>query len=216
MIGAVVFDLDGTLIDSRRDLAAAVNRVREERGFEPLPVDEVVAMVGRGARVLVRRALPESVGGSDFDRAFQRFLDVYLDRCLEETAPYDGVEAMLERLGGRLPLGLLTNKPERHTRKILDGLGLAGRFREVVAGDTLSTKKPDPAGLRHLATPLETPVERTLFVGDSTTDAETAAAAGARLALVRWGFGTAEELAAAEAELRPETPRELTRAILGD
>lgn len=208
-ISAVVFDLDGTLVDSREDLAAAVNVVRRELGHDPLPVERVVEMVGEGARKLVRRALPEEVAGERFEDAFRDFLDRYYDACLERTRPYDGIEALLEAASGRLPVGLLTNKPERHTRKVLRGLGLDRWIGEAVGGDSLATKKPDPGPLLELARRLGTVPGSVLFVGDSATDGETARRAGAPLALVSWGFGKPADLAPFECVLRPSTPAEI-------
>jgi phosphoglycolate phosphatase len=212
-IAAVVFDLDGTLIDSRRDLAAAVNGVRGELGYEALRVARVVQYVGHGARNLVRRSLPDEVAGEGFEAAFGRFLDIYYDGCLGETRPYPGIAALLDALAGRLPLAVLTNKPERHTRKILDGLGLAPRLRFALGGDTLPVSKPDPETLLETARRLGTPPASTLLVGDSAIDAETARNAGAPAALVTWGFGTPEELAPFHPVLRPDTPEDLERFL---
>ncbi|HSL81410.1 MAG TPA: HAD-IA family hydrolase, partial [Thermoanaerobaculia bacterium] len=214
-IHAVVFDLDGTLIDSRRDLAAAVNGVRGELGLEALPVERVVEHVGHGARNLVRRSLPGEVAGEDFEAAFGRFLEIYYDGCLRETRPYPGVVALLEALAGRLPLAVLTNKPQRHTGKILDGLGLSRHLRCAQGGDSLPVSKPHPDTLRETARRLGTPLAETLLVGDSAIDAETAKNAGAPAALVTWGFGTPEELAPFHPVLRPETPVELERFLRG-
>jgi len=223
-IRAVIFDLDGTLIDSRRDLAAAVNVLREEMGLEPLALERVVSMVGRGARLLVERALTDGLageGGIDLDAAFERFLELYYRRCLDTTSPYPGVPQMLGALAGKCPMAILTNKPERHTRKILNaqaGLsqaltGQGARFLAVVGGDTLRTCKPDPEGLAWIGRRLDVPAERILLVGDSAVDGETAQAAGTPLALVRWGFGTDEELAPFEPVLRPAKPGELAEAL---
>jgi len=220
-VQAVVFDLDGTLIDSRRDLAAAVNVLREELGLAPLALERVVAMVGRGARVLVERALENAGGAIDLDSSFERFLELYYRRCLDTTGPYAGVPEMLGALAGRYPLAVLTNKPERHTRKILNAQSaltraLAGRrerFRAVVGGDTLQTRKPNPEGLSWIARRLGVPVQQVLYVGDSTVDGETAQAAGAPLVLVRWGFGTEDELEPFDVVLRPADPEELARAL---
>jgi len=225
----VVFDLDGTLIDSRRDLARAVNVLREEMGLRPLGVERVVSFVGHGVKRLVERTLEDledraeglDPAGFDPERAVARFLEIYYGRCLETTVPYPGVPQMLARLGEHLPLALLTNKPERHTRKILarlDGLvqvlGERGsRLRAVIGGDTLATRKPDPEGLRRIAGELALPLERVLLVGDSAIDGATAEAAGAPLALVRWGFGTEDELEGFEAVLRPRRPVELVSAL---
>lgn len=214
-IAAVVFDLDGTLIDSRRDLAAAVNGVRGELGYEALPVARVVEYVGQGARNLVRRSLPGEVAGEDFEAAFARFLDLYYDGCLRETRPYPGIEDLLDALAGRLPLAVLTNKPERHTGKILKGLGLHTHLRCALGGDTLAVNKPHPDTLRETARRLGADPARTLLVGDSAVDAETARNAGAPAALVTWGFGTPQDLAPFQPVLRPETPEDLDRFLAG-
>lgn len=215
-IGAIAFDLDGTLVDSRRDLASAVNAVRAEMGLEPLALERVVSFVGQGARVLVRRSLPAAVAGEDFEAAFERFLEVYFERCLEETRPYPGVEGMLEALAGRYPLAVVTNKPERHTRKVLEGLALGRRLRFALGGDSLAARKPEPEPLFEAARRLGVEPARLLYVGDSAIDGETAARAGAPAALVTWGFGTAEELAEYPAVARPESPGALVRLVEGE
>lgn len=207
-IDAIAFDLDGTLVDSREDLAAGVNAVRLELGLVPLEVPRVVEMVGKGARHLVRRALPDEIEGEAFDRAFERFLALYYDRCLERTLPYPGIEELLDRLDGR-PLAVVTNKPERHTAKVLAGLDLERRLRFFLGGDSLAAKKPDPAPLVEAARRLGVPVERLLYVGDSETDGETARRAGCSLVLVRWGFGSDEELAPFDCVQRAERPAQI-------
>lgn len=209
-LSAIAFDLDGTLVDSREDLASAVNTVRRELGYEPLPVPEVVAMVGEGARKLVRRALPDAVAGDDFEAAYRDFLDRYYDVCLDRTRLYPGIEAMLEAAAARFPLALLTNKPERHTRKVVRGLGLDRWLGEALGGDSLATRKPDPEPLLELARRLGAEPESVLYVGDSATDGETARRAGSPLALVGWGFGRPEDLAGFECVLRLEAPGQLT------
>jgi phosphoglycolate phosphatase len=204
----VVFDLDGTLVDSRLDLAAAVNATRERLGLPPLAVDAVTAMVGEGARTLLRRALPESIDGDAFEGAMALFLDLYFDCCLDATRAYPGIDELLAALAPRYPLAVLTNKPERHSRRILDGLGLTSRFAAIVGGDTLAARKPDPVGLHHLARVWSTTADRLLLVGDSGIDAVPAQAAGAALALVTWGFGGAEKFIDVEA-WRIDSPADL-------
>ncbi|HKI86330.1 MAG TPA: HAD-IA family hydrolase, partial [Thermoanaerobaculia bacterium] len=189
--GAIVFDLDGTLIDSRADLAASINRLRQSHGLSSLSLAEVSERVGRGARVLVERSLPEEMGGPELESSYRWFLADYAEHCTEATQPYPGIVDLLEEVAARYPMALATNKPEAMTRKILAHLDLARFFAVVVAGDTLAVKKPDPAVLHHLEQPLRVRVADFLLVGDSEVDAETAHAASCRLALVSWGFGRA-------------------------
>ncbi len=211
--GAIVFDLDGTLIDSRRDLATAVNRLRRELGMAPLALDEVTGMVGEGARLLVSRALGPDFPVNRFEAAFSAYRGFYRDVCLDETVSYPGISELLANLAPRYPLAVLTNKGEAISRHILEGLGLASHFRAVVGGDTLPTRKPDPAGLIHLAGLFGVPVESLLLVGDSRFDAETATAAGCRFAFCEWGFASEEERKILAADLRPENAWELAAAL---
>jgi phosphoglycolate phosphatase len=210
---ALVFDLDGTLIDSRRDITAAINRMRSEAGLPPLALEQVVTMVGEGARLLVERAMGPECPPERVDQALARYLEHYWDVCLETTRPYPGVAEMLAELGGRYPLALLSNKGEALSRRILEGLGLAGRFREILGGDSLPTRKPDPAGLHRLAERLGVPVESLLLVGDTWVDAETAKNAGCRFALVEWGFPRPPKLEEVQADLRAAKAAELTAAL---
>jgi phosphoglycolate phosphatase len=207
----IVFDLDGTLVDSRRDLATAVNATRQALALAPLPVEEVTAMVGEGARTLVRRALPPEVAGEAFEGAFATFLDRYWEVCLDATEAYPGIRDALAYLAGRFPLAVLTNKPERHSRRILEGLGLAGYFETVVGGDTLASRKPDPAGLLAIALRWRVAARELVLVGDSHVDAETARAAGAEPVLVAWGFGRAG--ATDDGVARLTSPVDIVRAF---
>lgn len=210
---ALVFDLDGTLIDSRRDIAAGVNRTRAGYGLPPLTLDQVVGMVGEGARVLLERALPE-LPPEEIDRALPVYLAHYRDVSLDTTLPYEGIEEMLERLGAVYPLALLSNKSESLSRHVLDHLGLAGRFRTILGGDSFPTRKPDPEGLRHAAGLLGAAPESTMLIGDSRVDAETARNAGSLFGLVEWGFPRTPGSEHLEADLRAATPRELGEALL--
>jgi phosphoglycolate phosphatase len=214
---ALAFDLDGTLIDSRRDITTAVNRTRAELGLPPIPLEAVVTMVGEGARLLVERALgPEQFSPEQIDAALARYLGHYEDVCLDETRAYPGVEEMLATLSGRYPLALLSNKGEALSRKVLDGLGLARHFREILGGDSLPTRKPDPTGLWVLAGRLGIPVDRLLLVGDTWIDAETAHNAGSPFALVEWGFPRPPKLDGLKADFRVATAAELTAALVGN
>jgi phosphoglycolate phosphatase len=184
----IVFDLDGTLIDSRRDLADAANALIHERGGNPIDEDRIARMVGEGAAVLVQRALAAASVEAD-GRALPRFLALYDERLLRTTKPYTGTLEMLEALVARCGLAVLTNKPLAATTRILDGLGLSRFFGTVVGGDNALGRKPDPAALldvihRSGATP-----SSTLLVGDSAIDVATGERAGVRVAVARFGFG---------------------------
>ena len=189
MIALVVFDLDGTLVDSHRDIANAANALLDELGGPRLPDASIVAMVGEGAGVLVRRALAAAGLDPETPGALDRFLSLYDDRLLVHTAPYEGTVETLDWLSGRVPMAVLTNKPGRATERMLDGLGLRGYFREVIGGDTAFGRKPDPAGLLHLAAAANAGPGSTLMVGDSPADLHAARNAGAQICLVRYGFG---------------------------
>jgi phosphoglycolate phosphatase len=189
MIGLIVFDLDGTLVDSHRDIANAANALVEELGGRRLPVAEIVGMVGEGAALLVRRALAAGGLNPETPGALDRFLALYDDQLLVHTAPYEGTVEVLTRLGEQAPMSVLTNKPQRPTERMLEELELRNYFGEVVAGDTPLGRKPDPAGLLHLAAAAGVPPERTLMVGDSPVDLQAARNAGTRICLVRYGFG---------------------------
>jgi len=188
----LVFDLDGTLIDSRRDLADSVNLLLAECGAPPLPESRVGAMVGDGAATLVARAFAASGIAPPAD-ALARFLAIYDTRLLVHTRPYSGVAGVLSLVGARARLALLTNKPERSTRRILAGLDLARYFEDdaVIGGDTAFGRKPDPGGLRHLASAAGVPLEHTLMVGDSGVDFRTARRATTAICVARYGFGFA-------------------------
>ena len=190
-IALIVFDLDGTLVDSHRDLADAANKMLLEFGATPLAADEITAMVGDGAAMLVRRVLKR--GGlvvTDARHALERFLVHYDERLLATTKPYDGMEETLRalRAEGR-QLAVLTNKPHRASVRILEGLGLLALFSDVVGGDTAYGRKPDPAGLLAVVSNANATPAETLFVGDSAVDLATARAAGTAICLARYGFG---------------------------
>jgi len=192
MTPLVVFDLDGTLIDSRQDLADSTNAVLESFGAIPLPADRVVLMVGDGARMLVLRALEASgLGPARLDEALDRFQDCYRTRLLVNTRPYDGIDGMLGRIADLATLAVLTNKPAAPARRLIEAFGWSARFVSIVGGDGDVPRKPDPAGLHGLMTAAGTDPASTMLVGDSMIDVETARRAGVTMCLARYGFGHA-------------------------
>lgn len=189
-IRLVVFDLDGTLIDSRRDLSDSVNALLVELGAAPLDLDAVTAMVGEGAAVLVRRALVASGLPADTSGALARFLAHYDERLTVHTKPYPRIPEALEELQSHgLALAVLTNKPQRASGAILERLDLSRWFFQVIGGDTEAGRKPDPAGLLRIAKTAKAAPFETLLVGDSSIDLRTAHRAGSAICLARYGFG---------------------------
>jgi phosphoglycolate phosphatase len=184
----LVFDLDGTLVDSRQDLVDSANALIEERGGAALPADAIAKMVGEGAVTLVRRALEAAHLPPD-EAAVERFLKLYDDRLLRTTRPYAGIPHVLEELAGEAVLGVLTNKPLAPARKLLDALELSPFLTFTIGGDGPLPRKPDPGSLRLLMSRYGVAVRDTALIGDSRIDFETARAAGTAVCLVRYGFG---------------------------
>lgn len=186
----IVFDLDGTLVDSRKDIADAANMLLRECGADPLADDRIGRMVGDGAATLVARAFAAS-GVEPPPGALERFLAIYDRALLNYTRAYEGIPDVLEALAPRAALAVLTNKPLAATRRVLEGLGLARFFHAdaVVAGDGPFPRKPDPAGLRHLIARAGISRDDTLLVGDSIVDWRTARNASSSVCIARYGFG---------------------------
>jgi phosphoglycolate phosphatase len=189
VIRLITFDLDGTLIDSVKDLTDAANALLAELGGPPLPDEAVARMVGEGAAVLVRRALTAAGIDPGTPAALERFLDLYDARLLANTRVYPTTMEMLVKLAERHRLAVLTNKPAAASERILEGLGIRERFHAVIGGDTPFGRKPNPAGLLHLVETAGVAPASTLLVGDSRVDLETARRAGTRICLARYGFG---------------------------
>jgi phosphoglycolate phosphatase len=185
----IVFDLDGTLIDSRQDIADSTNALLVELGAAPLPIETVAAMIGDGAATLVRRALVSAGVRAHPRRVLERFLQLYDERLLVNTRPYSGMREALGALQASSVLAVLTNKPAHPTEKILTQLELAPYFDQVIGGDSRLGRKPDPAGLLQLVAAAGVTPRATVLVGDSPIDLETARRAGTRACLARYGFG---------------------------
>ena len=186
----IVFDLDGTLIDSAADLAAAVNLMLARFGAQPLALAEVRRMIGDGPSALVAGALAaRGREGVDPTEAHRMFLELYAAEATVRTSAYPGVRAALEALGAAsIPLAVCTNKPARLTEAILGALGLADYFARVMGGDSLPWRKPDPRVLLSVLADFEAAPASALMVGDSEVDAATASAAGVPLVLMKHGY----------------------------
>jgi phosphoglycolate phosphatase len=215
-LSLIAFDLDGTLVNSRRDIADSANALLVECGGTALSEEQVGKMVGDGAATLVARAFAAAALVAPPD-ALARFLALYEARLLNHTRAYDGVEDLLALLRSRVTLGILTNKPRAATHRILDGLNLSRFFDRALTfgGDGDHLRKPDPAGLLALADLADTSATRTLLVGDSVIDWRTAHAAGAHACMARYGFGfetfPEEELGAEDLVI--DSPGDLARLL---
>ena len=187
----LIFDLDGTLVDTKADLAAATNHMLRELGRPLLSVTQVERFIGLGARVLIERALGQERAHLVAD-GFALFMDYYETHLLDRTRPYPGMETLLTAAcdQGKC-LSVLTNKPERPSRAILSGLGLSDYFSAVIGGDTLPKRKPDPHGVFVLQQAVGYALTETLLIGDSEIDMRTGRAAGIATCGVTWGFGRA-------------------------
>jgi phosphoglycolate phosphatase len=185
----VLFDLDGTLIDSAPDLAGAANRLRADHGLAPLPLADLRPMVGSGARGMVGVAFGVAPGEARFESLRDAFLAHYAAGLLELTQPFDGVAELLSSLeDAGIPWGIVTNKATRFTQPIVDGLGLARRAAVVVCGDTTPHSKPHPEPLLHAARAMGLAPASVLYVGDDLRDAQAARAAGMAMVAATWGY----------------------------
>jgi phosphoglycolate phosphatase len=190
MVIAVIYDLDGTLIDSRADLADSVNAMLSTLGLPERDEREIWSFVGEGAEPLVRRSLGASHEHL-FPEAIEQWRIEYSRRLLSKTRPYPGIAELLEAPPSAR--AVLTNKPGGFAREILRGLGFAGKFHSVVGGDE-APKKPDPTGLLGLCSALGAAPVDTLYVGDSRIDLATGAAAGVPVCAAGWGLGDPDGL----------------------
>ncbi len=195
---AVFFDLDGTLVDSRQDLARALNSSLEFYGAPALTVDVVTDLIGEGAFRLVEKALPAGFAYT-VEQVLERFLKEYERNLVIDTVPYPGIPRVLEKLSADCPLAVVTNKREDLSEEVLEKLGLR-RFMSLVVGpDTAGERKPSPAPLRYALDGLGIgEPARVLMVGDSSFDVIAGAAAGVGTVAVTWGYRPREELTGAD------------------
>jgi phosphoglycolate phosphatase len=187
-VRALIFDLDGTLIDSKRDLIHSVNAMLQEMGRRQLAAETISGYIGHGAPQLVARALGGTATEEELKRALQFFLGYYEEHKMDSTCAYPDVEETLAQLS-HLPMAVLTNKPWRISVRILDALGLRGYFRAIYGGNSFETKKPDPFGANAILREFGVAPREALIIGDSEVDVQTARNAGTFAAAVNFGFG---------------------------
>ncbi len=214
-VRAIIFDLDGTLVDSLADITGSANAVLEAHGRAPIPASRIRSYLGDGLADLLHRCLAEQ---PELDRPPVGELVVqyrahHLDHLLDHTRPYAGVEAMLERLRGR-PLAVVTNKAEESARRVLDGLDLTRHFVSIAGADTHAEKKPSPLPLRQAMKVMGSAPEETVMVGDGLPDVGAALAASVHPLAVLYGFSARGPLEAAGARSFARDVEELDQ-ILG-
>jgi phosphoglycolate phosphatase len=213
-----VFDLDGTLIDSRRDLADSANQMLAGYGAAPLDDDRIASMVGCGAPTLVRRVMTAAGVSASVEDALTQFLAAYDERLTHHTRLYDGIPGLLEDLQSRhTAMALLTNKPLEQSVRIVAAFKLSKYFQWVVGGDGPWPRKPEPDGIRFLMNQAAAGPTETVLIGDSTIDLQTSRNAGVRICLARYGFGFAD---LAPSDLRGDewlidTPAEIAGVLHG-
>jgi phosphoglycolate phosphatase len=191
---AFIFDLDGTLIDSKLDIVNSVNAMLRETRKMEIPRETVAAYIGHGAPQLISSVLGPEASEGERQASLGIFLEHYEKHNLDATRAYPGVEEALASLGG-IPMAVLTNKPTRASLQILEGLGLAKYFLAIYGGDSFEKKKPDPSGAQFILRELGTRAEESAMVGDSDVDVKTARNAGMGAIVVNYGFGRHDRVA---------------------
>lgn len=212
-IELLIFDLDGTLVNSEQDLANSVNAMLNLVGREPLSVERIASYVGQGVTVLVARAFGDGASEEEVEQGVDIFRKHYREHMLDNTVPYSGVREALDELAGR-KMAVLTNKPVNFSRRMLSGLGLTERFLRIYGGDSFENKKPDPIGINRLMEETQVPASKTMMVGDSISDIMAGRNAGVWTCGVNYGFG-APTLDEAPPDIRIDNLRELPHLLNG-
>ncbi len=203
----IIFDLDGTLVDSKFDLTDSVNFVREQYGFNPLPIDEVASYLGSGITALVKAVLSE-LKNEEFDTAVKKFKDNYVQHLTDKTRAYNGVTDMLSSISQ--PKVLLSNKDERFSKQILETLGLSKYFTEIYGGDSFKEKKPNPLPVFEIMKKFSLKKEEVLMIGDGTNDILVGKNAGIKTIGVLYGYSSLEQVK----ELAPDFIAKDTNEII--
>ena len=210
-VDLLIFDLDGTLIESKWDIAHAVNFTLKELGLPERPLEEIFGFVGDGVKRLLRLAVGEG-NQEKFEEALKVFRGHYLEHCLDRTTFYPGIEPMLEHFAHKQKV-IATNKSIEYTRVILNGLG-PQHFMYMVGGDNGFGLKPEPGMLLHIISKMGVPKDRTVLVGDSTNDINGGHNAGIRVCAVGYGMGNRQKMEACQPDWFIETPEQLTEIFI--
>lgn len=213
MYNTVIFDLDGTLLNTLDDLCASVNYALEANGYPTRTIEEVRRFLGNGVAMLIERAVPEGTGKSETEKTLAVFKAHYQEHCNDLTAPYDGIMPLLRELKSRgVKLGIASNKIKSAVEKLNEICfdGIIDAAEGVTDGNPT---KPDPYMIQNVLRELNTDAEHTLYVGDSQVDVMTAKNAGLNMVTVLWGFRDYEELCEAGAKNFVREPSEILRYI---
>ncbi len=212
----LIFDLDGTLIDSKLDLAHAVNATRLHLKLEPLDTELIATYVGNGAPVLMRRSLGPDYSEQEIESALEYFLGYYEEHKLDNTRAYPGIPEALDELAAEgVRMAVLTNKPVRVSGRILEGLNLSRYFARIYGGNSFEQKKPHPMGVRALLSELGVAPACAMLVGDSAVDVRTARNAGIKVCGVSYGFQP-ESFREHPPDMIVDRPEELARAVIAE
>jgi len=206
-LSLIIFDLDGTLIDSRRDIADCVNWTLQEMDLDPIPHEHIYQYVGHGVRTLIEGAVGEA-HGHDYDSAMKIFDRHYTAHLLDHTRLYPGMAEVLQQWQ-HTPMAVITNKPQRYTDPIIDGLKLRKCFAAVLGREACPEMKPHPQPILHLMEQIGAAEKQTLIIGDTEVDIEAGRRAGIKTCGVLFGFGRAEKVKAAEPDYLVNRPEDL-------
>jgi phosphoglycolate phosphatase len=210
-IRGVLFDLDGTLLDTAPDMIVALNILLGQQGRNPLPYALARTQVSHGSTGMLKQAFPEIPQGEEFEALRTRFLALYSDRLAQDTALFAGYDTVLDTLAQQdIAWGIVTNKPAFLTEPLLKAVGLAQRAGCVVSGDTLPERKPHPAPLLHAAKLLALPPQQCIYVGDAQRDVQSAHAAGMKVLLALYGYlGPDDQPETWQADAQIQSPLEI-------
>ncbi len=209
-IDAVIFDLDGTLIDSIPDIAGAANKMLRNNRYPEQDVNDYIAWIGHGARQLISKALPDGLDKNTFEKCLKEFLEIYWSNCTVKTKIYEGIHEVLDDLEKQhIPMSVLTNKPHDLTKIIIDYYFKHRNFYAVYGQRIQYPRKPDPTVALNLASQLGIDTESILFIGDSDTDIKTAIAAGMIPGGVSWGYGSVSSMMTAGSKYMFNIPADI-------
>jgi len=189
MLQTILFDLDGTLLDTAPDLADALNQVRQEQQLEPLPYDAIRPVVSHGGRALIELGFKGETFQQRHEPLRQRLLEVYLDNIASKTSLFSGMEKVLDYIeSNQMQWGVVTNKPSWLTDPLMKALGLYDRSACVISGDTTSNRKPHPQPVLHACEISNSPVEACLYIGDAERDIQAGKQAGMKTLVALYGY----------------------------